>query len=255
VLTAIGNYTLRKLMTVTELVTLIALCFKNVLPGRRPVLRVLLKQLYFTGIETLRVIVVIAVLIGTVIIAQVIGLVGAGNEGLTGKVLVWVVVRELGPLLTAIIVIARSGAAIATELGFMKINGEIATIESLGISAEQYLIMPRVFGVTAAVVVLTVYFEILAIAGGFLVASFGWHMQFEAFTQGLFSIMNLPELAITLVKSLSFGLFISAACCRQGLSVGRSATEIPQAATKGVMHSLFLVFILDGLITVAVLAL
>ncbi|WP_328754312.1 ABC transporter permease [Geomesophilobacter sediminis] len=240
-------------MTLTELVTLIALAFKNVLPGRRPVFRVLLKQIYFTGLETLKVIMVISILLGTVIITEVISLVGVGNEGLTGKVLVWVVVRELGPLLTAIIVIARSGAAIATELGYMKINGEIDSIASLGISPDQYLIMPRIFGVTAAVVVLTVYFEILAVAGGFLVASLGWHVQYETFSQGLFSVMTLTELGLSLLKSIAFGLFLSAACCRQGLYVGKSATQIPQAATKGVMQSLFLVFILDGLITVPVL--
>lgn len=254
-LSALGQFTLRKLVTLTDLVTLIALCFKNVLPVRRPVLRVILKQLYFTGLETLKVIVVTSVLLGTVIITQVISLIGVGNEGLTGKVLVWVVVRELGPLLTAIIVIARSGAAIATELGFMRINGEIASLESLGIPCQQYLIMPRVLGVTAAVVVLTIYFEILSIAGGFLVASLGWHVQFEAFSQGLFSIMTLSELAVSLLKSVSFGLFLSAACCRQGLMVERSATQIPQAATKGVMQSLFLIFILDGLITMATLLL
>lgn len=251
--TTLGKLALRKLVTLTELIALIAVSFKNLLSLRRPTVRVILKQLYFTGLETLKVIVVISIMIGTVIITQVITLIGVGNEGLTGKVLVWVVVRELGPLLTALIVIARSGAAIATELGYMKINGEIDSIESLGIASEQYLVMPRVMGVTAAVVILTIYFELLAVVGGFLVASIGWHIQFEALSQGLFSILTPKELVLTLLKSLCFGLFLSAACCRQGLSVGRSATQIPQAATKGVMQSLFLVFILDGLITVAAL--
>ena len=136
-LEALGRATLVVVVAVCDLALLVAVSFQSLLlPGRRPVWRVFLKQLYFTGLESLQVIVMISALIGAVTITQLISLVGTGNEGLTGKVLIWVVVRELGPLLTAIIVIARSGTAIATELGFMTINGEIDAIEALGIPRE-----------------------------------------------------------------------------------------------------------------------
>ena len=214
-----------------------------------PLAQVLLKQIYFTGFESLKVILPISMAIGTVILAQIMGLVGAGNESLSAKVLVWTVVRELGPLLTALIVIARSGAAIATELGSMKLNGELEALEALGIPIVDYLIVPRILGVTLSVFVLTVYFEIGAILGGFLVASFGWSMPFDQFSQGIYTALTLSQLAVSAVKGLVFGLMLSAACCQQGLAVGRSATMVPQAATKGVMHSLFLVFFLDGIIT------
>lgn len=216
----------------------------------RPVGQVLLKQVYFTGLESLKVIVPVSMAVGTVIIAQVMALVGAGNESLSAKVLIWTVLRELGPLLTALIVISRSGTAIATELGAMKIAGEITALEALGIPPEEYLVLPRVLGVTLSVFVLTVYFEIGAIFGGFLVAFLGWHLPYEQFSQGVYAALTLQGLLLSGVKSLVFGLCISAACCQQGLAVGRSATMIPQAATRGVMHSLFLVFILDGIITV-----
>lgn len=228
--------------------------FPNPLNPGRPIALVFLKQVYFTGLESLKIIIIISLTIGAVLITQIISLVGGGNESLIGKVLVWAVIRELGPLLTAIIVIARSGTAIATELGFMKINGEIDSIESLGIPTEQYLVMPRIFGVTTAVIILTVYFEIFSILGGFLVASIGWHVSLESFSRGILSSLTLTELSVSVLKSLFFGLFLTAACCRHGLQVGKSTTQIPQAATKGVMQSLFLVFILDGVITFASLA-
>lgn len=215
-------------------------------PSIRPVL---LKQIYFSGFESAKVILVLALAIGTVIITQVMLLVGSANASLTGKVLVWTVVRELGPLLTALIVIARSGAAIATELGTMKINGEIEVLRGLGISPIDYLATPRIVGGMLAVFALTVYFEAGAILGGLLVASLGWHLPFEQFSQGLYAALTLQDLLMSVLKSLCFGLFIAAACCQQGLAVGRSATMIPQAATLGVMHSLFLVFVLDGLLT------
>lgn len=233
-----------------RLLVAVAQALPVVLKNRnRPIAAVFLKQVYFTGFESLKVILPISMAIGTVIIAQIINLVGVGNESLTAKVLIWTVVRELGPLLTALIVIARSGAAIATELGNMKINGEIEAIAALGIPTEQYLVLPRVLGVTLAVFALTVYFETGAIVGGFLVGSLGWHVPFGQFAQGMYVALTLPELALSAGKSLLFGLLVSAICCEQGFSVGRSATMVPQAATKGVMFSLFTVFFLDGIIT------
>lgn len=210
---------------------------------------VLLKQVYFTGFEAWKIIVSVALILGTVIVSQVVGVVGGGNGSLTGKVLVWVVFRELGPLLTALIVIARSGTAIATELGSMKINGELESLEILGISSQRYLILPRIVGVAAAVSVLTAYFVLTAFVGGFLIASLGHHIPYDQFVQGILASLGLGEVVVLGMKSCAFGLAIPVICCHAGLSVGNSATEIPQAATRAVITSLFAIVLLDGLIT------
>lgn len=257
-ITDLGQWTLSVVNRFVSLIAIITGAFRSLssllLSGRRPLVLVFFKQVYFTGFESLKVIVIISLAIGTVLITQIISLVGAGNEALIGRVLVWVVIRELGPILTAIIVVARSGTAIATELGFMKINREVEYIEALGIPAEQYLLMPRIFGVATAVIILTIYFEIFSILGGFVVASLGWHVSFENFSQGILSSLTILDLSLSVVKSLCFGLFVTAACCMHGFEVANSTTQVPQAATKGVMMSLFLIFILDGVITFASLA-
>jgi phospholipid/cholesterol/gamma-HCH transport system permease protein len=222
--------------------------------GFRPVFRVYLKQVYFTGVEALTVVVTLFLLIGMVIITQIISLAGVGSAPLTGKVLVWIVVRELGPLLTAVIVIARSGTAIAAELATMKINGEIDVLESLGIPAARYLILPRIFGVTTAILVLTLYAEAVSIVGGFLTASLAWGISFVQYTEGIVPFLTLREIGVSFLKSFFFGLFVSAVCCRQGLSVGKSLTQVPQAATKGVMQSLLLIFLLDAVFLAAALS-
>jgi phospholipid/cholesterol/gamma-HCH transport system permease protein len=237
---------------VLDVLGLLGQALKNLLPSVRhgyvAIRTVLFKQVYFTGLEASGIIVTIAAILGAVIITQVVGLIG-NNGSLTGKILVWVVMRELAPLLTAIIVIARSGTAIAAELGSMKINGEIDTIEMLGIPTERYLILPRILGVAVSVVILTFYFVLTACISSFLIASFVWHIPYQQFVQGIMLSLGATEVAVLCAKSFVFGLFIPAICCRYGLGVGRSATEIPQAATKAVMSSLFAVFILDGLIT------
>lgn len=248
----LGRVFLVRILMLIDIVGMLALAFKNALGfcTRRTaaIKMVLLRQLYFTGLEATYIIVIIAVIIGTVVIAQVESLVG-DNGSLTGKILVWVVLRELAPLLTAIIVVARSGTAIATELGSMKINGEIESIEMLGIPADGYLVMPRIVGVTASMVVLTVHFVLATGIGSFAVASLGWHIPPDHLFQGIMASLGLKEIVMLFSKSIFFGLFVSSICCWYGLGVGRSTTEIPQAATRAVMSSLFAVFLLDGLIT------
>lgn len=236
---SVGNYLLQ---TTVSLVSTPSL-------GNPAIRTVLLKQIYFTGLEAAKIIVLVALILGTVIVSQVVGLVGGGNGSLTGKILVWVVFLELGPLLTAMIVIARSGTAMAAELGAMKINGEITSLERLGIAPERYLLLPRMVGVSLSVVLLTVYFVLTAFAGGFLIASLGHHIPYDQFIQGILSSLGLREIIMLLAKSTAFGLIIPIICCNAGMSVGTSATEIPQAATRAVISSLFSVFVLDGLIT------
>jgi phospholipid/cholesterol/gamma-HCH transport system permease protein len=249
---ALGRWSIIRLSIAAEIFAMIGTAFNNILPalrhGNKAIRSVLLKQLYFTGLQASGIIVTIAVILGAVVITQVVSLVGS-NGALTGKILVWVVLRELAPLLTAILVIARSGTAIAAELGNMKINGEIESIEMMGIPPERYLLLPRIIGVTGSLVILTIYFVMSSFIASFIIASVGWHISFEQFTQGILSALDGKDIVVLFSKSTVFGLCISATCCSYGLSVGRSVTEIPQAATKAVMTSLMLVFILDGLLS------
>jgi phospholipid/cholesterol/gamma-HCH transport system permease protein len=213
-----------------------------------PVRSVLYKQIYFTGIEALSKIALLGLLIGLVIITQITNLAGS-NAVLTGKILIWTVVRELGPLLAAIIIIARSGTAIASELGAMKVNKELEHLRIMGIDPMDYLLVPRILGITVSVFIITFYFQLTAVAGGLALTSIIMDIPFLQHLKGMFLALNFFEVAVSLLKSFVFGLLISTISCYQGLSVRASITEIPQAATKAVMQSLFLVFIFDGIIT------
>jgi len=249
---ALSRWSVIRLSIAADIFAMIGTALKNVLPalrhGNNAIRSVLMRQIYFTGLQASGIIITIAVILGTVVISQVVSLVGA-NGALTGKILVWVVLRELAPLLTAIIVIARSGTAIAAELGNMKINGEIDSLEMMGIPAERYLLLPRIIGATVALVILTIYFVMASFIASFIIASLGWHISFDQFSLGVLSALGSKDIVLLFTKSTLFGLCISATCCSYGLSVDRSITEIPQVATKAVMTSLMVVFILDGLLT------
>ncbi|MEW6066872.1 MAG: ABC transporter permease [Nitrospirota bacterium] len=214
-----------------------------------PVRRVLYKQIYFTGIEASSKIIIIGALIGIVIITQVTNIVGA-NASLIGKILIWTVVRELGPLFAAIIIIARSCTATAAELGSMKVSREIENLKIMGINPIDYLIVPRIAGITISVFILTFYFQISSIAGGLALSTMFVDIPFLQQLENIFSILRPFEIGISLLKSIAFGMVISTVSCYHGLRVHSSITEIPQVTTMAVMQSLFLIFIFDVIITI-----
>lgn len=214
-----------------------------------PVKRVLFRQIFFTGMEALGKVSVMGALIGIVIIMQITSIVGV-NALLTGKILLWIIVKELGPLFSAIIVITRSGTAISSELASMKINGEVDNLKLMGINPYDYLIVPRIAGISLSIFVLSFYFQFIAIAGGIALSSFILDFPMLQHIEAIFAALSLYEVAVSLFKSFVFGLLISAVSCYQGLNVGNSLTEIPQAAARSVMQSLFIVFVADGIITV-----
>ncbi|MCL2102806.1 MAG: ABC transporter permease [Syntrophorhabdaceae bacterium] len=220
--------------------------------GFRPVIRVLFKQILFTGIHAWTIIVVLFFMISVLVVTQIIVFTGAEGASLIGKVLVWLVVREIGPILIAVIVIARSGAAIATELALMKVNRELWALEVMGISASRYLVMPRVMGMAISLAMLALYGVVVSISGGFFVGSLAWKIPFSEFKQSLVPLSLTKEILFCAMKSFVFGLTIAAVCCRQGLSVEGDATQIPVAATTGVMRSLMMVFLVDAIASLAV---
>jgi phospholipid/cholesterol/gamma-HCH transport system permease protein len=161
------------------------------------------------------------------------------------------VVRELGPLFTAILVISRSSSAIATELAAMRVNREMEFLRGLGISPLRYLIVPRVVGTAVSLVALTVWFEAVTIAGGLFFSSLVVQLPFVAQLQSILGALSAPDLGVSLLKSLLFGLVVAAASCFHGLQVGSSITEIPQVTTRAVMQGLSLVVVINVLLTVA----
>lgn len=222
----------------------------HLIRGRRAISGVIYKQIYFTGIEALPIISRIAISLGIIIVTQAMNILPLfGGERLIGEILVWVVIRELGPILAAIIVIARSGAAMASELGSMQVNNEITALEAMGIEPRRYLVMPRVIGAATSVFVLTLYFEVITILGGYLLAGFGKRITFGAYVSNVLGTMGFMDIIASLFKSAIFGLIIGAVSTLHGLRVGKSITEIPQQTTKAVISSIFLVFVLDGIIT------
>jgi len=219
--------------------------------GRWPVRQVLLKQLYFTGIESVATIGFVGFLVGLIVITELNNLVG-GNEGATNKVLIWMVVRELGPLIAAIVMVGRSSSALASELSTMVINGEVTSLRRMGISPLSYLIVPRVLGMTLAAIALAFYCQIVAVGTGWVVTAIGQNVLLSDEISGFFEIISYREIAATLVKSAIFGMLVAVVSGYHGLRNKTAMTEVPQAVSQAVIRSLLAVFVADGVVTVLV---
>jgi len=206
-------------------------------------------QVRFTGLDALLLICGTALLLGAVTLIQAFSqLSGLGAENYIGVLMVLIILRELGPLLTAILVIGRSSTAIAAELGAMQLNGEVDALAAHGINPYQYLLLPRWLGVMISVFALVVFFDATALAGGFLVAKLKYGVTFGFFMDSVRQTLSNRDFAATVLKVLMFTGAITFHACHFGLRIQRSQTEIPQAVTRTVVTALVAVFTLDGLI-------
>lgn len=210
---------------------------------RAPVRRVLARQLYFTGFESLGLVLPIGIAVGAIVVAQLHLNVGqSGAETL--RLLARLLLTELAPLLTALILIARSSSAMASELAAMRVNHEIWMLTQFGVSPLHYLVLPRVLGMLVAGSLLALYLALAALLTGALMTA-GPNAWSELRLLG--DLLPLPQVLGGLAKTALFGAVIALLACRAGLRAGTAMTDIPRAASKAVVNSLVVVFVLDAL--------
>ncbi len=212
--------------------------------------RVLVMQILFTAVEALGIISLISLSLGAVIIIQGITILPKFGQGnLIYTILIIVITRELGPILTAFIIIARSGTAIATELGNMVVSHEIEAYLSVGINPFSYLLVPRFLGVILSMMLLTVYFNLFGLFGSYVVTQFVKPIQFLEYFRNLLSTMEVVDIISSLIKSIVFGIIIGFIATYQGFQVQIASTEIPQIAIKAVGQGFVLCILANALIT------
>jgi phospholipid/cholesterol/gamma-HCH transport system permease protein len=214
--------------------------------------KVLVMQILFTGFEAMSIILVISLALGAIIniiqsfTASSLALLGSG---FIYNLLIMIITVELGPLLTALIIIARSGTAIATEIGGMVVSQEIAAYLSFGINPISYLVVPRVLGVIFSMLLLTVYFNFFGLVGSYLIAAIISPLPFLEYMNNMLAALSIKALVISLAKSLVFGTIISMVACFEGFSVQRSRTEVPQAGIRAVSRCIVYCIFADVLLS------
>jgi len=212
--------------------------------------KVLTMQILFTGIEAFSIVILIGIALGAVIIIEGFSILPQLGQGaVIYHLLIIIITRELGPVLTAFIIIARSSTAIATELGNMVISHQIEALVSMGINPISYLAVPRFIGVTISTVILNVYFNISGLIGSFFVTQLFFPLQVNEYFRNLLMVMKGSDILSSLVKSIVFGIIISTVATYNGFKVQQASTEIPQVAIRSVGQGFIFCILADAIIT------
>jgi len=159
------------------------------------------------------------------------------------------IVRELGPLITAIIVAGRTGSAFAAEIGTMKVNEEIDALTTMGLDPVRFLVIPRVLGATLMTPLLAVLTNLFGMAGGSVVMK-GLGFPLITYVNRVISAVTPADYLGGLFKALVFGLLISGAGCLCGLRTGEGASAVGNSATRAVVSSIIMIVIADGIFAV-----
>ena len=208
--------------------------------------KILIMQILFTFVYALGISTLLAVAIGAAV--NVVGtpmLAQFGQEQLIYSILITMIIRELGPLLTAFIVIARSATAIATEVAGMVISQEVEAYISVGVDPIEHLAVPRFIGVTVSVVLLNIYFAVFGLVGSYIVAQLFGAVPMGYYFTNLLANLKIQDILIMIIKSISCGAIISMVAIIQGFSVERASTEVPVAGLRAVSGAFGLCIVIN----------
>ncbi|MCL2104641.1 MAG: ABC transporter permease [Kiritimatiellaeota bacterium] len=203
-----------------------------------------------TGMDALPITLLIGFLIGLILGFQsATTLRQFGGEVYVADFIAYGLFREMGALVTAILLAGRTGSAFAAELGTMKVNEEIDALTTFGLPPVTFLALPRVLAVTLALPFLSVFAIAAGLIGGLIVL---WSIGIPTVTYWLHvsDMLTLNNISVGLIKAVTFGLIVGMVGCAHGLRANRSADSVGQAATAAVVGSLVLMTVVDGIFAV-----
>lgn len=212
----------------------------------------LVDQCRFMGYATVPLVAILSVFIGAVLALQIgYSLVDFGGKEFIGTIVGLSMVRELGPVMTAIMITGRVGSAVTAELASMKVYQEVDALRTMNIAPERFLVLPRVGAILLVTPILLMVSVITGWIGGQLVCQFvPWiGLTPEAYYQSLKSIMTVDDLTDGLIKAELFGLGILLISCHTGLRTSGGPREIGRAVTRAVVVCIIFVLIFDYFIT------
>lgn len=208
------------------------------------------RTFYQCGVQAVPVVMLIGFLLGLILAFQsAIPLKMFGGEGFVGGMVGLALVRELGLIITAILVAGRTGSAFAAEIGTMKVNEEIDALETMGLHPVRFLALPRILAGTLALPFLTLFAILAGLIGGwFVVKILGFSLHY--YIGQLQTFVALGDLIGCLVKSIVFGFAVSLVGCWHGLRAGQDAGAVGSATTAAVVNGIILLAVLEGVFSV-----
>lgn len=207
-------------------------------------------QLFVTGIKSLGVITVVGLFTGMILALQTgLELRRFGQEVNIGTAVTVVMVREMGPFMTGLIIAASAGSAIAAQLGTMVVSEEISALEVMSINPARFLVMPRLAALIVMMPLLTVYTNIIGIAGGAVVGQTQLGVAMGAYFDNARQFVENKDLYVGLLKAFLFGIIIATVACHQGFSATEGAVGVGQATRRTVIVSFLIILVMGYMVT------
>lgn len=202
------------------------------------------------GVDALPLVCVISFLMGLIMAFQsALPMRDFGADIFVANLVVIAMFRELGVLMTAVVMAGRSGSAFAAEIGTMKVNEELDALSTMGLNPMRFLVLPRVVAGLMVMPLLTVFANVSGCIGGFLVMMSLGHTP-SAIWQQVLSISPMRDLTAGMIKSFVFGLTVAAIGCQRGLETGKGPTAVGDSTTSAVVSGIFYVVILDAMFSI-----
>src|SRR5215470_1161314 len=207
-------------------------------------------QAMSVGVEALPVISFITFFIGVIMALQ-----GAyelrrfGALHLVADTVAISITRELGPLVTAIVVIGRSGSAFAAEIGTMKVTEELDALETMALHPIAFLVTPKLLAMILMMPCLTIWADLMGVVGGSIFGVIGADYTFRTYFVATRDALYMRDVITGLIKSLVFGLVITGVGCQEGFATGAGSEEVGRATTSAVVTSIFLIVLVDLVFT------
>lgn len=214
--------------------------------GRALNRRFTLEQIYFTGFQALHIIVPVALIVGT---TNIVMLSKVSAQYDLGRTMILLLLREIGPLVTALVVILRSATAVTVEIGYMKVLHEIETLEMAGFDPLRVICIPRLFGITVAMLCLFVVFDLVAVFGGYAIVWGLTHIPVGDLFAQIGRAIGAVDILVGFIKAVSFGLMVTAICLYHGFAIRMEITEIPVRASKVAVECFFYCLIVNAVIS------
>jgi len=251
--TIIGSIGRRTIGALNQAVTLLTFAYKILhlvffrpKSGKTLVRQITMEQIYFTAEQALPLIIPIAILIGGMLIVQFSKFSGQYD---LGKIMVLIIVREVGPILTALLIILRSATAVTVEVSYMNVLNEMDALEMSGIDPLWFVCVPRLVGITMAVLSLFIVFDVVAILGGYAVVWIATYIHLGDFLYQIANAVSAADIMVGIIKAMLFGITITVTSLYHGFRTQRHITQIPVATSRASVQGFISCLIISALIS------
>ncbi|MCM8795374.1 MAG: ABC transporter permease [Candidatus Omnitrophica bacterium] len=210
----------------------------------------LFEQIKKAGCDSLLIVSLIALFIGVIMALQTaVMMQRLGSEMYIASIVAVSIVRELGPVITALVVAGRVGAAITAEIGSMQVTEQIDALETLAVNPVKYLVVPRFLALTFTLPVLTLYADIIGVLGGYLICVYKLAISSTLYLQITFDSLLYKDLFTGLFKTIFFGMIIALVSCYEGFNVEGGAEGVGKATRHTVVETFILIIAADCFFT------